>query len=431
MTYETHRQNTGTKEIGVSRRITTFIILLAITSTSLSEAKAEVKTFPCTGGTYSVEMPAAVLSKSNGCTGGLDIDPSVKSIGVDAFRYSEITSISIPNSVTSIGDSAFSSSSLSSVVIPNSVVTLGYSVFADTQIESVIISSALSKIEAGTFAGAKKLTNVKIPVGIILIEDAAFWRTALTSIVIPPTVKKIGQVAFTGTKLTQVDIPDSTQFYSNTFSENSELKSIIYCGIVLAAGGSGLPTTPTCPPDRKAKLDAAVKAAADKAAEDKAAADRAVADKTAIDKAAADKAVQDTKKLTITCQKGKVTKKITSETPQCPKGYKNPLDAFLTFKAFSICRLYKKDYFLGGVALEDGGKTLTFSTVGKYSYSSSAPNYSDIECALGVLKTPSYIKTQINTTRALDGMQKATWGKISAFWTYHPDNGLNISFNSK
>ncbi len=406
------------------RRITTFFILLAITSTSLSEAKAEVKTFPCTGGTYSVEMPAAVLTKSNGCTGGLTLDPSVKSIGVDAFRYSEITSISIPNSVTSIGDSAFSSSSLSSVVIPNSVVTLGYSVFADTQIESVIISSALSKIEAGTFAGAKKLTNVKIPVGIILIEDAAFWRTALTSIVIPPTVKKIGQVAFTGTKLTQVDIPDSTQFYSNTFSENSELKSIIYCGIVLAAGGSGLPTTPTCPPDRKAKLDAAVKAAADKAAADKAAADKAVTE-------AATRAAQDAKKLTITCTKGKVKKKVTGEIPKCPKGYKNLQDVYLTFQAFSNCKLYKKDSYLGGVTLEDSGKTLTFSGVGKYTSVANAANFSDFDCALAVLKVPAYVKTQIDITRALDGMQKATWGKISAFWTYHPDNGVNISFNSK
>ena len=161
--------------------------------------------------------------------------------------------------------------------------------------------------------------------------------------------------------------------------------------------------------------------------------DRAAAEKKAKQeadaKAAADK--QDAKKLTIKCVKGKVTKTITGETPQCPKGYKNPLDAFLTFKAFSSCKLYKKDFLFGGVTLEDGGKTLTFSAVGKYTFSASAPSYSDVECALGVLKTPSFVKTQIQTTRALDGMQKATWGKISAQWTYHPDNGINISFNSK
>jgi hypothetical protein len=56
--------------------------------------------------------------------------------------------------------------------------------------------------------------------------------------------------------------------------------------------------------------------AADKAAADKAAADKAAADKAAADKAAA------LKKTTITCIKGKTTKKVTAVNPKCPSGYK-------------------------------------------------------------------------------------------------------------
>jgi hypothetical protein len=73
---------------------------------------------------------------------------------------------------------------------------------------------------------------------------------------------------------------------------------------------------------------AADKAAADKAAADKAAADKAAADKAAADKAAADKAAATTaakaaaKKTTITCVKGKLTKKVTAVKPKCPSGYK-------------------------------------------------------------------------------------------------------------
>ena len=85
---------------------------------------------------------------------------------------------------------------------------------------------------------------------------------------------------------------------------------------------------------------AAVKAAADKAAADKAAADKAAADKAAADKAAADKAAADkaaadkaaavkaaavkaaaVKKLTITCVKGKIIKKVNAVKPVCPTGY--------------------------------------------------------------------------------------------------------------
>jgi hypothetical protein len=96
-------------------------------------------------------------------------------------------------------------------------------------------------------------------------------------------------------------------------------------------------------------ISASSKAAADKAAADKAAADKAATDKAATDKAAADKAAADKaaakiiadanaqaaailaaaqakvvaqKKTTITCIKGKLTKKVTAVKPVCPPGYK-------------------------------------------------------------------------------------------------------------
>jgi len=66
------------------------------------------------------------------------------------------------------------------------------------------------------------------------------------------------------------------------------------------------------------------KAAADRAAADaKAAADRAAADaKAAADRAAADAKAAAVKKITITCVKGKLTKKVSGTNPKCPSGYK-------------------------------------------------------------------------------------------------------------
>ena len=73
----------------------------------------------------------------------------------------------------------------------------------------------------------------------------------------------------------------------------------------------------------KAAADIVVadKAVADKAAADKAAADKAAADKAVADKAAADKDAV-IKKKTITCIKGKLTKKVSGLSPKCPAGYK-------------------------------------------------------------------------------------------------------------
>jgi hypothetical protein len=80
----------------------------------------------------------------------------------------------------------------------------------------------------------------------------------------------------------------------------------------------------------KAKQDADATAAADKVAaelkvkqeaEAKAAAElKAKQDADA--KAAGDKAAAANKKTTITCVKGKLTKKVTAAKPVCPKGYK-------------------------------------------------------------------------------------------------------------
>jgi hypothetical protein len=83
--------------------------------------------------------------------------------------------------------------------------------------------------------------------------------------------------------------------------------------------------------DLKAKQEAEAKAAADlkakQEAEAKAAADKAAAEKILSDaKAEAARilavAKAATKKITITCMKGKLTKKVTAIKPKCPSGYK-------------------------------------------------------------------------------------------------------------
>lgn len=400
-----------------------FFMVGAFIATSVTAANAEVVTFQCSGGTYSVEMPAAMLKESKGCTGYLVIDSSVKSIGSQAFYRSSITSISIPNTVTSIGDYAFWYSSLTSVVIPNSVTSLGTSVFSSSQIKSVTLSSSLKTISYGTFDSTNNLTSIVIPSGVQTIGGSAFSSSALSSVVIPSTVVEIGSWAFNRTNLTKIDIPDSVKTIGFlAFGSNPNLTSIIYCG-----SSENLPTAPTCPADRKAILDAANKAAAGKAAAAKAAADA----QAALARAAV-QATQNAKKLTITCKKGSASKKVTGESPVCPGGYTNSLSKYATFQAFSLCKLYKKDSSFAGVSLLDGGTTLEFSYAGKYSdYMASAASYSDVSCAMSIMKAPSFVISQIDTTRALDGLQKASWGKLSAFWTYHPDNGLNISINSR
>jgi hypothetical protein len=171
-----------------------------------------------------------------------------------------------------------------------------------------------------------------------------------------------------------------------------------------------------------------VKSAAQEAAEQAAA--QATILKKESDDLLAEQQRQKAKKLSITCLKGKQKKIVVGETPTCPSGFKNPLSVFPTFDAFSKCKLYKKDSITGGAALTDRGQTLILN-VRESTYSLNMLTYSDMECAKRILKVSSFVSSQISTTRAIDGVQRAQWGKISAFWNFHPDSGLKISFNSK
>ena len=94
---------------------------------------------------------------------------------------------------------------------------------------------------------------------------------------------------------------------------------------------------------------------------------------------------------------------------------------YATDKAYYTC-LYSKV----GASLADGNKTLQIDAIGKYFIT-----FSDFDCVKRVMAVPTWLSSQIGITRALDGMQKATFGQYIATWTYHPDNGLNIVIRKK
>lgn len=141
--------------------------------------------------------------------------------------------------------------------------------------------------------------------------------------------------------------------------------------------------------------------------------------------------LQSAKKMTITCVKGKQKKIVIGEIPTCPSGFKNPMSSYLTFQAFSKCQLYKKDAVSGGAQLTDGGRTLILNVTGSRGDDLDKLTDFDFNCAKVILGVSSFVGSQISTTRAIDGLQRTRWGKILASWNFHPDSGLNISFNSK
>jgi len=53
---------------------------------------------------------------------------------------------------------------------------------------------------------------------------------------------------------------------------------------------------------------------------------------------------------------------------------------------------------------------------------------SDLSCAITNVGVPDSVISRMNSTTALMGQQEATFDGITVRWTYHPNNGLDMSF---
>ena len=92
----------------------------------------------------------------------------------------------------------------------------------------------------------------------------------------------------------------------------------------------------------------------------------------------------------------------------------------LTEKAYYLCGLSMTSL---GAKLSDKGKTLELDYVYKYFVTEK-----QFACVTSTLGMPASVRSKISMTRALDGIQSAKFGKFSADWSYHPDDGLSITF---
>lgn len=118
-------------------------------------------------------------------------------IAGDAFIYSEVTKITIPDSVKYICDGAFyGCEKLKSVRLPNSLKLLGAGAFQlCTNLTSITIPGNIKTIYENTFYSCRKLSDITIENGVENIYGGAFINCKLSEVFIPDSVKYIGAEA--------------------------------------------------------------------------------------------------------------------------------------------------------------------------------------------------------------------------------------------
>lgn len=147
------------------------------------------------------------------------IPSSVNSIGQYAFWHNNLSSVTFENGIVSIGDNAFSSNQLTNVVIPNSVTTIDQFAFQGNQLTSVTLSDNLTTIGVSAF-NQNQLQTIAIPNGITNVNNA-FSYNQLTSLTLPNGVTNIDVGAFRSNNLTHVTIPSTvTNIEYSAFRDN-------------------------------------------------------------------------------------------------------------------------------------------------------------------------------------------------------------------
>lgn len=150
-----------------------------------------------------------------------------------AYRISE--NIEIPSTykgkpVSSIGAEAFAFSGVYQVVIPDSVKTINHRAFYYcTNLTSITISSSVKEIGISAFEGCKRLKSMTFPEKVRSLPQAVLKDClALTAINFEGNMTSIGEWAFKNCKsLTTINLPDGiTEIKQETFKDCISLEEL-------------------------------------------------------------------------------------------------------------------------------------------------------------------------------------------------------------
>ncbi|KAK8880602.1 hypothetical protein M9Y10_003282 [Tritrichomonas musculus] len=130
----------------------------------------------------------------------VEVPSTIKRIWPNAFRKSNLTSITIPKSVVEIGDSSFEEcDKLEEVKFEDNseLQIIGKSAFSGSSIKTIVIPPNVTEISREAF-GFSKLKQIIFSENSKLrsIEQGAFFNTGIKNISIPPNVTNIDSFAF-------------------------------------------------------------------------------------------------------------------------------------------------------------------------------------------------------------------------------------------
>jgi hypothetical protein len=172
--------------------------------------------------------PALVISPS------VEIDGAtapVVEVAQNAFRETDIESVSLPGSVLEVGPYAFAyNPELASVSLSEGLHLIGTGAFRAGALTEIGLPDSVSRINPQAFFG-NQLTDVVIPANLDTLTIGVFQRNALTRLELPPHVAHVRERAFAGNQLTFVSLPATlAEIGEGVFTDNPDLATVQFLG---------------------------------------------------------------------------------------------------------------------------------------------------------------------------------------------------------
>ena len=142
----------------------------------------------------------------------LNLPEGLAEIGVSAFEFAHITTLTIPSTLKAIPDYCFvECNDLKTVTIPEGVEYIGAFAFGNTALENFVIPSTVKEMGIYPFC-TSQITSVTIPATFTRWPNGFFCGTKIESIEIPDGVTEIGKYCFEHCdKLKYVKIPSTVK----------------------------------------------------------------------------------------------------------------------------------------------------------------------------------------------------------------------------
>lgn len=150
-------------------------------------------------------------------------------IGPRAF-HTKLENVTFPSSLRTIGKEAFSYTNLKELVLPEGLVNIEEDAFSHCyELKTVSLPDSLTELGNGVFGYCSILTEVHLPANLKIIPVDTFCGcSALESIIIPDGVQEIADFAFAlCPKLHSVEVPEGIKI-ADSFSGHSQQLKITY-----------------------------------------------------------------------------------------------------------------------------------------------------------------------------------------------------------